>query len=146
MAWRCPWVFHYVFVPYILRKFRRSLSFFYWWIWNIFVLTSYHILSVKYFRVLSFYFRLFYLCLYNGLDSFFVWYDLKYISNRLYQYHKIICFFGLFEWIQHSYDFMFTEWISGKKYMLVNFIIIDIHFVFVDGIYLVTHFGKLFRK
>ena len=91
------------FVPYPLHKTRLMSSFSYWWIWNIYVLISYHLLSVDYVRIQLVHFCLFFLflhnlscpfspclhtwfdssyfCIHTGLNLFFVWATLNHISN-----------------------------------------------------------------
>ena len=70
-----------VFVPYPLHKFRRTSSFSYWWLWQISVLTSYHLLSANYVRVRRFSFPVLSLYLYNVFDSFFFWSNHNHISH-----------------------------------------------------------------
>ena len=55
-----------VLVPYPLHSFRIMSSFSYWWLWHIFVLTSYHILSTDYVRGRIVYLCIFPLFLYVG--------------------------------------------------------------------------------
>ena len=52
-----------IFVPYQLHKFSLTLSFSYWWLWHLSVLTSYHLLSAYYIRVQLVHLCLFFLCL-----------------------------------------------------------------------------------
>ena len=69
-----------IFVPYPLNKFILTLSFSYWWLWHLSVLTVYHILSSFYVRILIVtlclfspflhsVFCLFSFCLHSGLDT-----------------------------------------------------------------------------
>ena len=85
-----------VFVLYPLHKFRRTLSFSYWWIWHIYVLLSYHMFSEDYICIRHLSFCLFSLCLYAGFDSFFVWSDINHIykthqDEKLYKYVANFC-------------------------------------------------------
>ena len=94
-----------VFVPYLLHQLRLTLSFYYWWICHLSVLTSYHLLSLENLCVRLVTLFLFYLCLNSVLcifsfslhsgfdllsffihavfDYFFVWSNFNYISNIL---------------------------------------------------------------
>ena len=58
-------------VHYPQHKFRLKWSFYYLWLWNHSVLTSYHFLSADYFRVRLVHFFSFFLCLY-AVETFFV--------------------------------------------------------------------------
>ena len=96
MAWLCPSVLHEGFVLYPLHKFRRTLSFSYWWIWQFYVRTSYHILSEDYICIRRLYFCLFSLYLYAGFNYLFVWSDINHIYNthqdeKLYKYVANFC-------------------------------------------------------
>ena len=71
MAWWRACMCHDGFVPHPLHKFRRTSSFYYWWLWHLSEFMSYHLLSTDYVHVQRFHLCLFSLCIYAGFNSFF---------------------------------------------------------------------------
>ena len=72
MAWRRLCMRRHGFVPYILYKFIRTLSFSYWLLWHTSFLTLYHILSGDYVHIQRFFV---YYTFVSTLDTFLSLFD-----------------------------------------------------------------------
>ena len=92
-----------VFVPYSIRKFILMFSFYYFWIWHISGLASYHVLSTDHIHIRLVPFCLFFLCIHDVSYPFssyiHEWFDFSSLCL-----HNVFDFFFVRDNLNHISD------------------------------------------
>ena len=82
-------------VTYPLRKFRLTLLFNYWWLWHIYILMFYHLLSAEFSHIWLVNFCLLFICLHAVSCTFYSYLHAWFNYTSLYIHAGLDFFFVL---------------------------------------------------